>query len=142
MSLIKEYSESVEINRAKLEEKGLDNLHMVLGMVTEIGELADVFKKEMAYGRPVDLVNIKEELGDLLWYVMGFCNINGFDLEDVLKVNMNKLKARYPNGFAKEKAENRDLEVERKILEGTSVLTISTDHDMQVLFGENNGNKS
>ncbi len=119
---IKEYSESVEINRAKLQEKGLDNLHMILGMITEIGELADTFKKEMAYGKEIDWINVKEEIGDLLWYVIGFCNINGFDFYDVLEANAKKLKARYPNNFEKDKALNRDLEKERNILNGNSKL--------------------
>jgi NTP pyrophosphatase (non-canonical NTP hydrolase) len=87
-------------------------------MLTEVGELADVFKKEMAYGKPVDWVNVKEEVGDLLWYVSNFCNVNGFDLEEILQTNIDKLQARYPKKFTQENAINRDLDKERTILEG------------------------
>jgi NTP pyrophosphatase (non-canonical NTP hydrolase) len=95
-----------------------DDLHMILGMLTEVGELADVFKKYMAYQKQIDWVNVKEEVGDLLWYVSNFCNINGFDLEEILQTNINKLRARYPEKFTQENAINRDLDKERTILEG------------------------
>jgi hypothetical protein len=42
--------------------------HAGFGMMTEAGELADAFKKEMIYGRDIDIVNLKEEVGDCLWY--------------------------------------------------------------------------
>lgn len=121
---IKEYSKEVENNRSIMGSQLEDNLHMVLGMVTETGELADTFKKLMAYGKEVDWVNVKEELGDLMWYVIGFCNINGFDFYDVLNTNAKKLNARYKNGFTPEEAEQRNLEAERKILEGSSIMQL------------------
>lgn len=97
-----------------------NNLHMILGIITESGELADVYKKLIAYDKQVDLVNVREELGDIMWYLVNFCTLNGIDLEDVLETNINKLKARYPDKFTAEAALNRNLEVERKVLEGTS----------------------
>ncbi len=93
------------------------NLHMVLGMVTEVGELADVVKRKLAYGKAEDFTNVKEEIGDLMWYVVNFCNLHGFDLEEILGTNIAKLKARFPDKFTSEKALTRDLEAERKILE-------------------------
>lgn len=94
-----------------------NNIHMILGMVTEVGELADVFKKELAYGKDVDWVNVKEELGDLMWYIINFCTINNINLEDVLDTNIEKLKARYPDKFTREYAITRNLQNERTILE-------------------------
>lgn len=114
---IKEYSEAIKRTRADLKYKEKDNLHMVLGIVTEAGELADVFKKNMAYNKKIDWVNVPEEIGDLLWYICNFCNINGIDIEKVMETNVEKLKFRYPEKFTDEKANNRDLEKERKILE-------------------------
>ena len=51
----------------------MHSIHMILGMLTEVGELADVYKKNLAYKRPLDWPNIKEELGDLMWYIANFC---------------------------------------------------------------------
>jgi NTP pyrophosphatase (non-canonical NTP hydrolase) len=115
---LEEYSIAVESTRADLEVESLDDLHMVLGIASESGELVDVFKKWLAYGKEIDWVNVQEELGDLMWYIVGMCNINGWDLEDILEQNAAKLKTRYPNKFEETKALNRDLDKEREVLEG------------------------
>jgi len=94
-----------------------NNLHMVLGMQTEVAEIADVFKKHIAYGKEIDYINVKEELGDSLWYIANMCNMNGWDMREILDTNIQKLQARYPEKFTQENALNRDLEKERKILE-------------------------
>lgn len=102
---------------SKCETPLLDDLHMVLGMQTEAAEIADVYKKNIAYGKPLDEVNIKEELGDLMWYVANLCTLNGWDLGEILQTNIDKLEIRYPEKFSNENALNRDLEKERGILE-------------------------
>jgi len=114
---LKEYIEKAKRTCPTLSTKQADNIHMSFGIVTEAGELADIFKKNLAYGKPIDWVNAKEELGDAMWYIANFCSINGFDLEEILATNIAKLEARYPEKFTEEKANNRDLGRERKILE-------------------------
>lgn len=93
-------------------------LHGVIGLTTETGELADGVKRYVWYGREVDLANIAEELGDLAFYLGVICNALGLDLEKVLELNRDKLTKRYGEKFTQEKALNRDLEGERKVLEG------------------------
>ncbi len=95
----------------------LNELHMVMGISTEANELLDVYKKNLAYKKPIDEVNIKEEIGDLLWYLGNYCNIKGYDLEEIMETNINKLKKRYPEKFTEENAINRNLKEERLILE-------------------------
>ena len=119
---IKEYCKQVEVTRAPLELTLDDNTHMLFGMLTELGEITDVFKKYLAYEKDIDWVNVKEEIGDLMWYIAGFCNVNDLDLEEILQTNIDKLRARYPEKFNADKALNRDLNKERGILEGTSRL--------------------
>lgn len=136
---IEEYSKRVENNRAKLANRFEDIIHMILGIITELGELADIYKKRMAYGKEIDEVNEKEELGDILWYVIGLCNVLGFDFWDVLETNAKKLDARYKNGFTREEAETRDLEKERRVLEGTSKLEILEDINPSGWMENNNG---
>ncbi len=114
---IKTYQEKAARTLAKLETPFLDDLHMVLGMQTEVAEIADAYKKHIAYGRELDLVNVKEELGDAMWYFANICNLHGWDLRDIMATNIKKLEARYPEKFTTEAATNRDLETERKILE-------------------------
>ncbi len=113
----KQYSEDAAKTVSETGNLNLDNYHMMFGMVTEVAECVDAFKKDLAYNKPVDWVNVQEELGDLMWYVANFCTLNGLDLEKILNQNTAKLKARYPNQFESEKAINRDLNREREILE-------------------------
>ena len=114
---IKEFQEKSARTLSNLNTKLEDNLHMTLGLVTEAAEIADVFKKKLAYGKEVDEINVKEELGDLMFYVVNTCNINGWDLRDILQTNINKLKIRYPEKFTNEAALNRDTVAERVELE-------------------------
>ena len=102
---------------AKLESKLMDNIHMLFGMATEIGELQDVFKKNIAYKKNIDWINIEEEIGDIFFYAASFCRINNLDLEKIIDTNVQKLESRYPNKFTEYHALNRNLSKERKILE-------------------------
>ena len=95
----------------------VDLLHAGMGMQTESAEFTDMLKKHVFYGKPLDKVNLREELGDQLWYISVACEILECTFEDIMSVNIDKLRARYPDGFTEYDAENRDLETERKILE-------------------------
>ena len=114
---INEYLMLTERTRSILETKQLNNLHMALGLVTESGEIADVLKKNLAYNKEIDYINLQEEMGDICWYLAGLCNINGFDFEKILQTNIDKLRSRYPDKFTNENALNRDLDAERQVLE-------------------------
>lgn len=92
-------------------------IHAAMGMVTEAGEFVDMLKKHLFYGKPLDLVNLGEEIGDSLWYSALAVDILQTTLDEVMTVNIDKLKARYPEKFSEFHAENRDLETERKILD-------------------------
>jgi NTP pyrophosphatase (non-canonical NTP hydrolase) len=102
---------------AKLETPQLDDIHMIFGMITETGELTDAYKKNLAYGTPLDMVNVSEEIGDLMFYIASFCRMNKLDLEKILETNVAKLESRYPEKFSEYYANNRNLEKEREILE-------------------------
>jgi len=114
---IKIYQEKAARTLAHLDSSILDDVHMILGLQTETAEISDAYKKHIAYGKELDLVNVKEELGDACWYIANLCNLHGWDLRDILDTNIAKLELRYPEKFTTEKAINRDLESERKILE-------------------------
>lgn len=95
-----------------------DEMHMVLGISTEAGELLDAYKKHFAYGKELDKINVGEEIADIMWYVSNLCRMLNIDMEEMLQRNISKLKARYPEKFDEIKALNRNLEKEREILEG------------------------
>ena len=95
-----------------------DEMHMVLGISTEAGELLDAYKKHCAYGKDLDKTNVGEEIADIMWYISNLCRMLNIDMEEMLQRNIAKLKARYPEKFDEIKALNRNLEKERQILEG------------------------
>ena len=113
----KTYQEQAKRTLKELGSEQLNEIHMLLGLGSEVGELQDAYKKFLAYGNPLDLTNVLEELGDIKWYVSNFCNILGVKETDVERININKLKKRYPKKFTDECANNRDLEAEREVLE-------------------------
>lgn len=66
-----------------------------LGLVGEAGEVVDDIKKRIFHGREIPLEHTAEEIGDVMWYVANICNVYGFDLETILKQNVDKLTKRY-----------------------------------------------
>lgn len=111
------YQNNDQVTDANID---VDVLHAVVGISTEAGELLDVAKKAMFYGKPVDYVNLDEEMGDVLWYIAIYANQRGTTIEKLAEVNNAKLKARFPNKFTAFHANNRDLFIERGILENGS----------------------
>ena len=97
--------------------KRADLINASMGLVTEAGEFQDMLKKHLYYGKELDTVNLKEEIGDVLWYCAIALEALGTDFETVMQTNIDKLKARYPEKFTEDSANNRDLETERQILE-------------------------
>lgn len=92
-------------------------IHAGLGLATEAAEFQDMLKKHIMYGKPIDKVNLAEEIGDTLWYCALALRTLGFSFEEIMDKNISKLKARFPDKFTEYHAQNRDLETERKILE-------------------------
>ncbi len=93
-------------------------LHGTIGVCTEAAELLDAIKKALFYGKELDMVNIHEEIGDILFYLFLVIKASGGDFNAILERNVAKLEARYPDKFTQEAAINRDLVKERKVLEG------------------------
>lgn len=93
-------------------------LHSMIGLCTEAGEFQDALKKHIFYGKEIDKTNLKEELGDLCWYISIALDELGFSYEEIMETNIAKLKARYGEKFTENAALNRDLDNEGKILAG------------------------
>ena len=99
------------------EEKSARLLHAAIGLVTESGEFIAALKKFLFYGRPLDLVNLKEELGDILWYAAVAMSALDTTFEEEMDRVIRKLRTRYPEKFTTDAANNRDLFSEREELE-------------------------
>lgn len=81
-----------------LSPLGAHILHMAVGVSGEAGELLDAVKKATVYNKPIDLVNVIEELGDLEFYMEGLRSALGISREDCLTANIDKLLVRYSSG--------------------------------------------
>lgn len=96
-------------------------VHGAVGAATEVGELQDMLKKHLIYNKPIDLVNVMEEIGDVLWYCALTLDAAGFTMSQAMDANIAKLKKRFGDKFTEEAANNRDLSAERSVLEEKSV---------------------
>lgn len=134
----KDYTKEAERTSPNLGSDFFDQLHMAIGLATEAGEILDTFKKTFAYGKELDVVNIKEELGDSFWYMFNLMRMLGLDFEEILSLNSDKLRARFKNGYSKQEALNRDLENERKILEGNSNVKLISQEEVEKLLEDGN----
>lgn len=148
--------------------------HMLSGILTELGEFTDLYKKRMAYGKAFTVAEATSEWADTMWYMAGFAdydidigrvlywlhdsklqvsmlsvlnwltvdipraytkhvlensevepmiadwinlaNFLGFDWEDALQRNIDKLRVRFPEKFEDVLAINRDTDKEDKVL--------------------------
>lgn len=81
-----------------------------LGIAGEAGEVAEHIKKHLGHGHPLDTEEIREELGDVLWYVAVLSNELFIDLNEVAEKNIQKLGQRYPGGFSQDASLNRKSE--------------------------------
>ena len=109
-----------KLNSAEIEftcQQAIDIHHAITGLSTEGGEMLGVIKAAQFYNRPVDIINLDEEIGDMLWYIALYCNARNTTFEKIAALNNKKLKARFPEKFTEFGANNRDLKNERKILE-------------------------
>ena len=86
-------------------------LTAALGISAEGGEFTEVVKKIVFQGKPVNKENIfhmKRELGDICWYLAQACMALGTTFDEVIEMNVDKLKTRYPGGeFDVHFSENR-----------------------------------
>nr|DAR48666.1 MAG TPA: NTP-PPase-like protein [Bacteriophage sp.] len=82
-------------------------VNAAIGLSGEVGELNDMIKKWIFHNTPLDKEHVKKEIGDVMWYVAMMCESFGFSLDDVMQTNVDKLVARYPDGFDTYRANHR-----------------------------------
>lgn len=77
--------------------------HALHGIVGEVGEIHSLYQK-IYQGHELDEEHLKKEFGDLLWFIAEFATNAGWNFEELMIMNIEKLKARYPEGFEEEKS--------------------------------------
>lgn len=89
------YAQFVAALMKEMGSETLNTLHAAVGIAGEAGELLDAVKKHWAYGKPLDLANVKEELGDMFFYMTALMIMHELTLNDVIYNNSLKLADRY-----------------------------------------------
>lgn len=82
----------------------------VMGLCGESGEAIDIVKKWLAQGHELDRERLAKELGDVAWYLAETATALELSLEEIFQGNLQKLAARYPQGFEKERSMIREEE--------------------------------
>jgi NTP pyrophosphatase (non-canonical NTP hydrolase) len=78
-----------------------DTQYLTIGLAGEVGELCNLVKKAMRHGMELTPERLHDELGDILWYLAMLAQVQGLALDDIAQGNIQKLVARYPEGFCK-----------------------------------------
>ena len=82
-------------------------LNGLMGLNGEAGECIDILKKYLFQGHDLDKKHLAEELGDVAWYLSVAADALGYSLQEIFKMNIEKLRDRYPDGFEEERSINR-----------------------------------
>ena len=82
--------------------------HALFGIASEVGELSGLFQKDLQ-GHEIDEEHLLKECGDILWMLSELLTAKGYTLDDVARMNIDKLRARYPDGFDAEHSLHRKV---------------------------------
>lgn len=94
------------LNQAITQKELLVNA--VMGLCGESGECVDLVKKHLFQGHELDKQKLVKELGDVAWYLAEAATALDIPLEAILQGNLDKLRRRYPEGFAAERSQHRE----------------------------------
>jgi NTP pyrophosphatase (non-canonical NTP hydrolase) len=104
---LNEFQKEVMRTFATRKDPTLQLAVMGLGVAGEAGEVADMLKKHIGHGHPLDITKLEKEMGDVLWYLAAIALCCNTTLETVAEANIVKLRSRYPDGFSRERSIHR-----------------------------------
>lgn len=104
---MREYQDKAErtINKGLTFEQ-VQN-HALFGLCSEVGEIQSFYQKQYQ-GHMIDNQKLKLEVGDAMWFIAELCTAHGWSLNEIAEMNINKLIARYPDGFSADRSVHRE----------------------------------
>lgn len=108
---LKEYQEFCKTTAKKDYAGNEEILTWGLGIAGEAGDVASCIKKTHAHKNDQKM-GCRENIGDTLWYMAMICNFYGWDLNEILNENIEKLKARFPSGFSEKDAGRKNTMID------------------------------
>lgn len=103
---INEYQKFCQTTALPAKNKSIEIMTYGLGVAGEAGDLAGCIKKTYAH-KDDQMIGIKENLGDTMWYIAQIASFYGWKMDDILKMNVDKLKKRYEEGVTFKAAAKR-----------------------------------
>ena len=101
---LKEYQEFASHGILPASTKCEPIIGFALGLTGESGEVADDIKKKYFHGRDIDPNHTIEELGDVMWYVANLATQLNISLDEIIRLNVDKLSTRYPAMYGDQSA--------------------------------------
>jgi len=95
----------------------LKNETLILQTIKSSCSALDHLKKKLFYNKQIDIEKLSKNVSYIFETMCIFCLLNKIDIEKILESNINKLRARFGDKFTSERALNRDIKLERTILE-------------------------
>lgn len=108
---LKKYQQECKRTVRDFKSKEHEIMTWGLGIAGESGDVAGCIKKTYIHMND-QTAGTRENLGDVLWYVAMICNFYGWDIEDIFKENMEKLRKRYPDGFTEKDASRNNTRID------------------------------
>lgn len=99
-----EYQELAMRTAKDMGSVKMNLIHGAMGVSSDAGELVDALKKHTIYGKDLDVTNVIEEIGDVLWFCALIANTLELNIEYIMKINILKLQNRYPEKYTDEAA--------------------------------------
>lgn len=106
-----DYQKRALTTALRLDDQRLNLAHWVLGLSGETGEIAEKFKKIIrdkdGQLSDADVQDFKKELGDVMWYLAVLAEDLGLSLDEIAKLNLEKLASRQKRGVLRGSGDNR-----------------------------------
>ena len=108
---LKQYQKACKATAKKFETDEKEILTWGLGIAGEAGDIAGCIKKTYSHDND-QTAGVRENIGDTIWYAAMISNFYGWDLQEILQENLEKLKKRFPKGFTLEDAKRKNTRVD------------------------------
>lgn len=108
---LSEYQKLCKKTAKKIRNRDKKIMGWGLGIAGEAGDVAGCIKKTVAHSND-QRAGIRENIGDTMWYMAMICNFYGWNFDEVLAENIEKLRKRYPKGFTLKHARRKGTRVD------------------------------
>lgn len=108
---LSDYQKLCKKTAKKVRNRDVEIMGWGLGICGEAGDVAGCIKKIVGHHND-QRAGVRENIGDTMWYAAMICNFYGWNFDEVLEENIDKLRKRYPKGFTLQRARRKGTRVD------------------------------